>query len=399
MVLLSQLFGTETVIGVDIGSRLTKVVLAESSGSGRWKITRAVSCATPPDGVKDGIVVERYAVAQALKNLLSISGLGHATGAVAAVSGPGVMVRHVQLPKMTESALRKSVKYEAAKYIATSVDDSCVEFEILGPTVGAEDKMDVMLVAAPQEMINSRIEALEMADLEPISMDFEAFAVQRALVDVSPTRPGEGATLAILSIGASSSELNIVANGFHALTRSIGIAGDQFTNALKTENKCTWDEAEQIKHIVDMSALLNPEADPEATKTARAVQPVLDEIMREVRRSTNYFRSQVNEGSISLPSQVLAESEPGRGAGLANVSRLIITGGSALLMGLERYMSARLGMPVEIWNAFDNPLFDTIALAPDVVEKEHPIYAHCLGLALKETIGDLSSASSIKKAA
>ena len=44
--ILSQLFGTETVIGVDIGSRLTKVVLAEPVGSGRWNITRAASCST-----------------------------------------------------------------------------------------------------------------------------------------------------------------------------------------------------------------------------------------------------------------------------------------------------------------------------------------------------------------
>ncbi|HEY3328837.1 MAG TPA: type IV pilus assembly protein PilM [Capsulimonadaceae bacterium] len=397
--ILSQLFGTETVIGVDIGSRLTKIVLAESLGSGRWNITRAASCSTPPDAVKDGIIVERYAAAQALKNLLAVTGLSHATGAVAAVSGPGVMVRHVQLPRMSEATLRKSVRYEAAKYISTSVEDSCVEFEIIGPTVGSEDKMDVMLVAAPQEMIDSRVETLEMADLDPISMDFEAFAVQRALIDASPTRPGEGATLAVLSIGASTSELNIVANGYHALSRSIGIAGDHFSNALKTENKCTWDEAELLKRTVDMSALLNPEADPEATKVARAVQPVLDEIMREVRRSTNYFRSQVNEGSIGLPSQVLAESEPGRGAGLANVSRLIIAGGSALLMGLERYMSARLGMPVEIWNAFDNPRFDTITLPPDLVEKEHQIYAQCLGLALKETFNDLPAYATHKKAA
>lgn len=397
--ILSQLFGSETVIGVDIGSRLTKIVLAEPVGSGRWNITKAASCSTPPDAVKDGIIVERYAVAQALKNLLSVTGLSHVTGAVAAISGPGVLVRHVQLPRMSEATLRKSVRYEAAKYITTNVDDSTVEFEIIGATVGSDDKMDVMLVAAPQEMINSRTETLEMADLEPISMDFEAFAVQRALIDVSPTRPGEGATLALLSIGASSSELNIVANGYHALSRSIGIAGDHFTNALKTENKCTWDEAEQIKHLVDMSALLNPEADPDATRTARSVQPVLDEIMREVRRSTNYFRSQVNEGSIGLPSQVLAESEPGRGAGLANVSRLIITGGSSLLMGLERYMSARLGMPVEIWNAFDNPRFDTITLPPDIVEKEHQIYAHCLGLALKETFVEAPVTQQQKKVA
>lgn len=399
--LLSQLFGSETVIGVDIGSRLIKVVLAEAAGPSHWKITRAASCSTPQDAVKDGIIVERRAAADALKALLTVAGLSHATSAVAAVAGPGVMVRHVQLPKMSEATLRKSVKYEAAKYISVSVDDSCIEFEILGPAVGADEKMDVMLVAVPQEMINSRLETLEMADLEPISMELEAFAVQRALIDASATRPGEGTSLAVLTMGASFSELDVIANGYHALSRNIPIAGNQFTNSLKTEHKCTWEEAEQIKSTVDMSALLNPEADQEATKLARCVQPVLDEVMREVRRSTNYFRSQVNEGSIGLPSQVIAESEPGRGAGLANVSRLIVTGGSASLMGLERYMSARLGMPVEVWNAFENPNFETVTLPPDVVARQHTVFSQCLGLALKETFSDAASArqAPVKKAA
>ena len=388
---LSQLFGSETIVGIDMGSQLIKIVYAEASGPGRWRVTRAASSMTPDEAVKDGIIVERRAVADAIRSLLNICGLSHATGAVAAVAGPGVMVRHVQLPKMSEATLRKSVRYEAAKYISASVDDSCIEFEILGLAAGTDDKMDVMLVAVPQEMVNSRLETLELANLEPISMELEAFAVQRSLIDASPTKPGEGASLAILSMGASFSELNIVANGYHALSRNITIAGNQFTNAIKSENKCTWEEAEQIKSTVDMSSLLNPEADPDATKVARSVQPVLDEVMREVRRSMNFFRSQVNEGSLGLPSQVIAESSPDRGAGLANISRLIVTGGSAALMGLERYMSARLGMPVEIWNAFDNPHLDTIMLAPDVAEREHSLYSLCLGLALKESFADLGA--------
>ena len=397
MLSLSTLFGSETIIGVDIGSRQIKVVLAEVTSAGQWRVTRVASCVTPPDVVKDGIIVDRFLVAQALRALLNVSGLNHSTGAIAAVAGPGVIVRHIQLPKMSEAVLRKSIKYEAAKYIATSIEDSCVEFEITGMSAGTDDKMDVMLVAAPKEMVVSRTETLEMAGLEPVSMDFEAFAIQRALVDASPTRPGEGTTLALLSIGATTTEMNVVANGYFALSRNITIAGDQFTNALKSELKCSWEEAEAAKKTVDMSSLLNPEADLEATKLARCIQPVLDEIMREVRRSTNYFRSQVNEGSLSLPSAVLADSDPTQGGtGVANVSKLIITGGSALLHGLERYMTARLGMTVEVWNAFDNPIFETITLPPDAVDREHPIYSLGLGLAIKETF-DIPSAAPAAK--
>jgi len=49
-------------------------------------------------------------------------------------------------------------------------------------------------------------------------------------------------------------------------------------------------------------------------------------------------------------------------------------------------MSARLGIPVEIWNPFENPAFDTARLAPVFLEENHPLLVTGIGLALKELI-------------
>ena len=146
---LTQIFGKETVAGVDIGSRWIKAVLAEPGGPGRWRITRGRAGRDAGDAVRDGVVVEAAAVGQAIRELLKASGI-EATGATAAISGASVIVRHVKMPRMAESVLRKSVRFEAAKYISSSVEDSLIEFEITGPVPGEDDKMGVMLVAAPQ---------------------------------------------------------------------------------------------------------------------------------------------------------------------------------------------------------------------------------------------------------
>lgn len=395
---LSHLFGKETIVGLDIGSRQIKVIAAEPIGGDRWRIVRADCCPTPPDAIKDGIVVEREATAAAIRSLLLNATLTHASGAVVAVAGPGVIVRQVQLPKMSEAALRKSVRYEAAKYISTSVDDCCVEFEILGPSPDYDDKMDVMLVAAPLEMIGSRLASLELAGLEPIAVDFEAFAVQRALIDLSPTAPGAGVSIAVLTIGASASELSIVCNGHFTLTRSIAIGGDSITNGVKHSQKVSFDEAEGIKRGVDMSSLLKPEEHREGAELAKSVQPIIDEILREVRRSINYFKSQFVEGSISLPNTNETTDDA---SGLGQVGKMVITGGGALLVGLERYMAARLGMTVEIWNSFENPRFDASAISTEITQVNHPLYTLCLGLAVKESAseGDREVGPALKQAA
>lgn len=374
---LSQIFGKETVVGIDIGSRFIKAVHAEQTAADHWRITRAAIAPTPADAVKDGIVVEREITAAALRELLRTANLGGVTGAVAAVAGSSVIVRHVKLPKIAEAALRKSIRFEASKYISSSVEDSCIEFEILGPSAGEPDKMDVTLVAAPNEMINSRLATLELAGLEPVAIDIEAFALQRALIDVSPTRPGEGTAIALLDVGAVSTDVTIVSDGYFALTRNIPIAGDHFTTAIKTARRIEWEQAEEIKYSADMSALLSPDSDSEALALARTIQPVLDELLREVRRSINYFHSQVNEGGIVLHGSPDAKQ----------VAKLVLSGGSARLAGLESYMSARLGTQVEIWNIFENPSFQSSAVAPDLAASGHPSFALCVGLAVKESVG------------
>ena len=377
---LERIFGKETVAGVDIGSRLIKVVQAEPGrGVGQWKITRAAVGATPPEAVRDGVIVNRTAVAQALRELLQIAAID-ANGAAAAISGTSVIVRHVKMPRMAENVLRKSVRFEAGKYISSSVEDSLIEFEITGPVPGEDDKMGVMLVAAPNDMVESRLLTLSEAGLEPVAIDVEAFAQQRALLDLSATRPGDGITVALLDIGAVTTDVNIVTNGQFALTRNISIAGDNFTGALKSVSpRQEWADLETLKTEVDMSALLNPDAEPDKVALARAIQPVMDELLREVRRSTNYYQSQLSDPANSnLPAGITAET--GGGA----VSKIIVTGGSAKMRGLEAYMSARLGASVEVWNVFANPSLDTSAFAPSFLAENAAALTTGVGLALKD---------------
>ena len=376
---LSQIFGKEKVVGVDIGSRFIKVVQAEAGRApGTWQIVKAAVGPTPPDAVRDGIVMDQAGVAQALRALMQSENID-ANAAVAAISGASVIVRHIKLPRMTESVLRRSVRFEAAKHISSNVDDSMIEFEITGAVPGEDDKMSVMLVAAPIDMVESRLAVLTQAGLEPVGVDIEAFALQRALVDLSPTRPGEGTTLALLDIGATTTDVNIVTNGLFALTRSIPIAGDSFTQALKMVAPGEgWNALEEIKAQVEMTTLLLPDADPEAATLARAIQPTLDELLREVRRSTNYYQSQLSDPANSiLPAGTTSQTS-------GPVARIIITGGSAKMKGLEAYMAARLGIPVEIWDPFAGPALDTAPMAPGFIEENHPFLVTGVGLALKD---------------
>jgi len=130
-----------------------------------------------------------------------------------------------------------------------------------------------------------------------------------------------------------------------------------------------------------MGALLDQDSTPEALALAQALQPTVDELLREVRRSINYYQSQLSDPANSnLPAGVNTET------GGATVSKIVISGGSARLEGLARYMSARLGIDVEAWNVFDNPSIDSSMIADSYKTENHCVFGTAIGLAIKESM-------------
>lgn len=363
--MLSQLFGKDTVIGIDIGSSTIKAVQIEPSGMG-WRLVNAALQVTPIDSCRDGVITNILDVAQAIKTMLRTANI-HASQAVAAISGSQVIVRQVQLPKMSEASLRKSIKFEAARYVSASMDDSVVEFEILGD-VPDSDQMNVMLVAAPKDLVESRVNVLEAAGLEPLAIDVEAFAIIRALAECSMIDSIVGKTVAFIDIGASHTDVNIVADGQFALTRSIPIAGDSFTNAIKTLTALSFEEAERMKFEMTMQESIDKITVQEAeSKCWRVVQPLLDELLREIRRSIHYYQSQFPEGSEQ-----------------ASVSQIVLIGGTAKMPGMAAYMESKLNVPVQMGDAFSSGVISPGRFAEDFTDNYGPVLAVGTGLALKE---------------
>src|ERR1051325_9557873 len=152
-------FAKKASVGVDLGHRSIRVAQIERSGQS-WRITRYASDETPAGALKDGVVVEIEPIAQAIRQAMREAHIS-ASSAHIAVSGGTVVVRVVRVPAMAESTLRKSIKYEAGRYVPSSAEESYIEFEIVGKT--EDGQMDVLLAAAPKEVVTARMNACEAA--------------------------------------------------------------------------------------------------------------------------------------------------------------------------------------------------------------------------------------------
>lgn len=358
----SHLLAKENLVGVDIGSSSVKIVCAEPAKQGT-RVSQVAICPTPCGSMKEGIVNDPAEVASAIQFAMRAAGI-RASGAIAAIAGPGVVVRHVKVPKMTEAALRKSIYFQAGKYISSSVEDSVVEFEILDDA-DEDGQMNIVLVAAPRAMVESKVSALELAGLEPVAVDVEAFALLCAFRGSGcPEIPMQG-TVALLDMGASHTEINLVSQGELALTRTIPIAGAGLTGAIKNAKSCTDAEADEMKHSVNLEHLLAA-ASEEDQSVVKAIQPLVDELLREIRRSINYYQSQLPDGTDTA------------------IDGLVLTGGTAQLGGLAAYTKSRLNVPVTVGSSVLTEVFDFSSYPTDLTADDIPLLAVGFGLALKE---------------
>ncbi len=329
-----RLFRSKSYVGLDIGAKVIKAVQVERSNSG-WKVTRVAHGPTPPGALKDGVVSEVEALAHAIQGLLR-SGRISATTAVIGASGASVVVRKVTVGKMPEAVLRKSIKLEAGRYVSSSVEDSFIEFEILGDT--EDGQMEILVVAAPRELVQTRVLACEQAGLEVEVVDVDPFATYRVLVEAAPDGALYEETVALVDVGAQTTNVSVVRSGVFAMTRTIPQGGQLLTEALSSYFKLEEEQAEQGKAQLDLRVLLN-EAQPQENPPLRVVQPHVDDLVREIRRSLNYFQSQQADGQGSP------------------VNRVLLCGGAAAMPGLAAYMEHRLGIPTQLVGVFDNPRF------------------------------------------
>jgi len=369
MGLFAKLYGTPEVIGVDIGSQAIKVVELSESRQG-LVLRKAGSRPTPPEATKAGVIANTAAVAETINALLQALEIDTAS-VIAGVAGPTVVVRQVQLPNMSERQLRKSIQWEARNYVSFPVEDSVLEFQILDASAGAQ--MDVMLVATPRDMVDSRVEALELAGLDPIAIEIEPFAAMRSLIEWTPNPALDGETIALVGLGAAFTDINIVKNRKFVLTRMIPIAGNSMTEAVASALSMDQEKANALKETAMQVVTAEEERatlDPFAQQASRAVEPLLDELIREVRRSLAYYDYQ---------QQAPEEAEQAAG-----VNRIMLYGGSAKMTGLAHYLQLNLGVPVETADIFADGRVETPGLSQEYLKEHAPSLVVGTGLALRE---------------
>jgi len=254
---------------------------------------------------------------------------------------------------MAKEELDSGIRFEAERYIPYPIEDACFAYEVINEDAG-NNEMEVMIVAAQRQLIESHVQCLKLAGIQPLAVDVQPFALVRAL---GLTKTQHNKTMAVLDIGAGTSDLVIYRSGSPRFTRIIPIAGNRLTQAVANEFKKSVQEAEKLK--IKLGNPLTEEASTDEARVSKAISPVLDELIVEVRRSLDYYRLQQRGDEVD---------------------QIVICGGGARLKGCETYFTRELGMRV----TKGNPLNLLTVDPSDELFDTAPVLSVGIGLALRE---------------
>lgn len=335
---------TESLLAIDFGASSVKLCVATAHGR-QLQVERLTETPLPPDAIREGAILDPDTVFKALRAALANASV-KTKRAYLSVGGPQTTVRPIRLPRMTPETLQKSIQFEANRYLPSASEEHLVGFEIL--PFGTDEQMEVLLVAAPRSTTDVLLELVEKAGLEPQLLELQPFSALRALqAAYHETLPY---AYALVDLGCEHTQITVARNATLVLTRFIPIASGTFSAALKGYFNYTEEEADQIKRSLNLADLLNT-GQPQENPPLRLIQPIVDELIREIRRSLNYYQSQYQ-----------ASGAQGR------IERLFLHGGGALMAGVATYFEQKLGIPTQILDPFAGDVMVSVGVHPEQMD-------------------------------
>jgi len=340
--------GSKSIVGLDIGSSSIKAVELKKS-RGEVEVVHVGLEPLASDIVVDSMIVDSGSVSSAITKIFNENNIKSKSVATS-VSGHSVIVKRIPVQAMDDSTLADQIGQEAAQHIPFDVADVNVDYQILSED--GSNPMDVLLVAVKKDKILNYTNVLSLAGKTPSVVDIDAFALQNCYE--YNYEPSPSSTVALLNLGASVMNINIVKGTTPLFPRDVSVGGNQYTDSLQKELDLGFDDAESLKLGRKVGTV------PEDAKMP-ILQQVTEIIVLEIQKTFDFFRA-------------TAAGE--------HIERIYLAGGSARVPGLMEALRQEFSLPVELLNPFQR-IAPGSSAATDLIDQNAGQLAVAVGLALR----------------
>ena len=336
--------------GLDIGTASIKAVSLKKENSKLSVEAVAVSPFTAKSILSES-QINQQAIAASIKEMLAIAQVKTKSVNVS-IPASQVYAKIIEMPELSQKELDSSLFYEMEQYIPLPLSQVKTDWQILDHfTRDGKKTMSVLIIAASLAVLQKYENILHLSGLTPASIETEMISVQRAL---SPLFTANESSL-IVHLGSSSTNVSITSGKVLRLIATIGLGGLAITRAVSSELGISTSQAEELKRAYGLKTELDG-------RIAQALRPVLESIIADIKRTILTYREK-NQN--------------------ATVSKIVLSGGSALLPGIESLFSSALGALAIVGNPF---ALNQIGNVPDEINAEASSFNVVVGLALRDML-------------
>lgn len=342
------------LIGVDVSSSSVKMVeLSQTSKKGGFTVERYAIEPLPKDAITDGNINNLEAVSESIHRAWKRMGtrIKHVAMALPAAA---VITKKILLPAgMTEDALEIQVESEANQYIPFALEEVNLDFQVIGPSPENPEELEVLLAASRKANVEDRVAAAELAGLKTLVMDVEPFAAETAFEHIRMQLPDEAEDkcVALIDIGASVMNVNVLRNGQSVYSRDQQVGGSQLTAQIQSAFGLSVEEAESAKRSGGLPD--NYEND--------VLAPFIENVVAEIARALQFFYTSTQYHEVDY---------------------VVLTGGCAALAGLDDAVATRTQVSTMVGNPFATMSLSS-RVKPRQLQVDAPSLIIACGLAMR----------------
>lgn len=324
------IFSKERYLGVDFGTESIKAVELEYRG-GRPTLVNYGEATLFSPHQSNRPAVRSFQEDMAVKFRILLERMKPETKE-ACISMPSFLglISLIEFPEMTDAELAEAVRFEARKYIPSSLDDVSLSWESLGAKdsdpsegeAGKNRKLEVLLVAALNKDVWQYEGYVKAVGYDMRLLELETFSIARSVVG------SDQGTFLVIDIGARAANIILVENGYVKKSRSIDAGGRDVTRSLAESLNISPDRADTLKK--SGKDFLN-------AKDVAVIFPAIETIASEAGRMIDSWKSKDPERKID---------------------GIILSGGTGRLTGLSQYLSKKFGIPATLsdpWRSIAYP--------------------------------------------
>jgi type IV pilus assembly protein PilM len=306
------------VLGIDVSSTSVKIVELSQSGD-KFRVDSYAVEPLPANAVVEKNIAEVEAVGETISKALKRSNIKNKNAALA-VPASAVITKVITMPaNLSEQDLESQIQLEADQYIPYALEEVNLDFEVVGPTENNPETVDVLLAASRTENVDLRVAASDIAGLTTRLIDIESYTLENAYSLIEPDTKGR--VVAIVDVGATMTNINVIADNQLIYNREQPFGGKQLTEEIMRRYGLSYEEAGLAKKEGSLPDNYVPEV----------LEPFKETMAQQVHRFLQFFyaASQYN-----------------------SVDQLVLAGGCAAIPGIDELIESRVGVETTIANPF-----------------------------------------------